>query len=266
MKTNENEVGKLFAEERKEQIISYLRTNKRANIHELIDKFQVSGATIRADLRELESFGYIKRTHGGAMYREDMLSDQDGIASRDSYGQEKQWIADKALQFIQNGETIILDAGTTNMHLARQLKEYENLTVVTNDIVVAGEIYQCPNIKIIFCGGEMRPMYGCTAGAGTMSFIQRLSVDRAFISPNALSVSQGAFTPNFDLAETKRAFMQSAEKNYLLCTSNKIGKKAMCQVARIEEFDAIFTDIHIRNHDLEALKLAEIPIYVCGEE
>lgn len=256
----------MFAEERKEQIISYLQMKKRVNIHELIDKFQVSGATIRADLRELESLGYIKRTHGGAIYREDMLSDYDGIASRESYGQEKQWIADRAAQFVKDGETIILDAGTTNMHLAKQLKEHENLIVVTNDIMVAGEIYQCQNIKIIFCGGEMRPMYGCTAGAGTMSFIRKLSVDRAFISPNAFSISQGAFTTNLDLAETKRAFMESAEKSYLLCTSNKIGKKSMCQVAQTENFDAILTDIHIRNHDREALELVEVPVYICGKE
>ncbi|MDO4943108.1 MAG: DeoR/GlpR family DNA-binding transcription regulator [Lachnospiraceae bacterium] len=256
----------MFAEERREQIISYLRANQRADIHELIDRFQVSGATIRADLRDLEGQGFIKRTHGGAIYREDMLSDQDGIASRDIFDYEKEAIAIEAAKLIQDGETIILDAGTTAMHLARQLKDREDLTIVTNDIAVAGEIYQCQNIKIIFCGGVMRPMYGCTAGAGTAAFIRRMSVDRAFISPNALSISRGAFTTNFDLAETKQAFMSVAEKKYVLCTSNKIGKKALCQVASVEDFDAMFTDVHIRTHDREALERVGLPIYVCGEE
>ena len=64
---------------------------------------------------------------------------------------------------------MILDAGTTSVHLARQLKDRKDLTVVVNDIAVAGELYQCQNIKILFCGGEMRPMYGCTDGAGTLA-------------------------------------------------------------------------------------------------
>ena len=68
----------MFAEERKEQIVSYVRANQRADIHELAERFQVSGATIRADLRDLETQGFLKRTHGGAIYREDMLSDKDG--------------------------------------------------------------------------------------------------------------------------------------------------------------------------------------------
>jgi len=266
MKESKNGVAKMFAEERREQIISYLRANQRADIHELIDKFCVSGATIRADLRDLESQGFIKRTHGGAIYREDMLSDQDGIASRDAFESEKEAIALEAAKLIQDGETIILDAGTTSMHLARQLKDRTDLTIVTNDIAVAGEIYQCRNITIIFCGGVMRPMYGCTAGAGTAAFIQGISVDRAFISPNALSVSRGAFTTNFDLAETKQTFMNVSEKKYMLCTSNKIGKKALCQVASVEAFDAIFTDVHIRSLDREALESTDVPLYICEKE
>lgn len=256
----------MFAEERKEQIISYLRVHKRVNIHELIEKFQVSGATIRADLRELEGAGLLKRTHGGAIYREDMLSDQDGIASRDSYGQEKEWIATKAAQFVENGEAIILDAGTTNVYLARALKDRKDLTVITNDIMVAGELYQCQNIHVIMCGGVMRPMYGYTAGAGTVEFIRTMSVDRAFISPNAFSTMQGAFTPNYDTSETKKAMMKAADKSYLLCTSNKIGKKAMCKFALIEDFDCVITDTHIREHDLEGLERTGVLFYVCGDK
>jgi DeoR family fructose operon transcriptional repressor len=255
----------LFAEERKEQILSFLREHKRANIHELTEAFQVSGATIRADLREMEGLGVIKRTHGGAIYREDMLSDQDGIASRDFYGQEKEWIACTAAKLVKEGETIILDGSTTNIYLARQLKEIKDLTVITNDIMVAGEIYQCPNIKIIFCGGIMRPMYGCTAGAEAIAFIQRLSVDKAFISPNALSISRGAFTPNLDTADTKKAFIKAADKNYLLCTSNKIGKKAMCHFGSLEDFECMITDDHIKERDREAIEKAGMPIYICGE-
>lgn len=256
----------MFAEERKEQIVSYVRANQRADIHELAERFQVSGATIRADLRDLETQGFLKRTHGGAIYREDMLSDKDGIASRDVFEQEKEAIARKAATLIRDGEAVILDAGTTSVHLARQLKDRKDLTVVVNDIAVAGELYQCQNIKILFCGGEMRPMYGCTDGAGTLAFIQKLSVDKAFISPNAVSVVRGAFTTGLGLAETKQAFIRAAEKKYLLCTSNKIGKKALCQIAVIEEFDAVFTDRGIRIQDKEALEETGLPVYICEGE
>ena len=133
----------MFAEERKEQIVSYVRANQRADIHELAERFQVSGATIRADLRDLETQGFLKRTHGGAIYREDMLSDKDGIASRDVFEQEKEAIARKAATLIRDGEAVILDAGTTSVHLARQLKDRKDLTVVVNDIAVAGELYLC---------------------------------------------------------------------------------------------------------------------------
>lgn len=255
----------MFAEERKEQIISFMHRRKRATIHELIDTFQVSGATIRADLRELEGAGFIQRTHGGAIYREDMLSDQDGIDSRSSFEMEKAGIARAAARLIHDGETIILDAGTTNVCLAKLIKEKKNLTVVTNDILIAAELYQCPNITIIFSGGVMRPMYGCTAGTGTIAFIQGLSVDKAFISPNALSISRGAFTPNPELADTKKAFLSVADKCYLLCTSNKIGKKALCRFGMIEDFDCIITDAGIREHDKEALEQTGVLVEICDK-
>lgn len=236
----------MFAEERQEKILELLKKNQRVSNTELIQKFGVSGTTIRIDLTELEKKGLLSRTHGGAILKEDPVFGEDSISSRRKKNKsEKEQIAKKAREEIKDGDTILLDSGTTALELAVLLNDVRNLTVITNDLQVALKLQKFPEIHLILLGGRVRTSFECTVGGMGIRALDALSVDKAFMTTNALSVAKGATTPNLDNAEIKREMMKISNRKYLLCDSSKIGTKTVCSFAKISEFDVIITDNHI---------------------
>lgn len=233
----------MFAEERQEKILKLLKRNKRVSNTELVKEFGVSGTTIRIDLSELEEKGLLSRTHGGAILKDDPVFGEDSISSRyEKNKEEKEQIVQKARKEIQDGDTILIDSGTTMLGLAELLKDAKNLTIITNDLQVALKLQKNVEIDLILLGGRVRTSFECTVGGMGMRALEELSVDKAFMGANALSIAKGATTPNSDNAEMKRAMMKIARKRYLLCDSSKIGIRTVCSFAKISEFDVIITD------------------------
>lgn len=128
------------------------------------------------------------------------------------------------------------------MDLAALLNELHNLTVITNDLQIALKLQKCPEIHLILLGGRVRTSFECTVGGMGIRALEELSVDKVFMTTNALSLQKGATTPNLDNAEIKRAMMKIGNQRYLLCDSSKIGTKTVCSFAKIEEFDVLITD------------------------
>ncbi len=233
----------MFAEERQEKILELLKKNRRVSNTELVKEFGVSGTTIRIDLSELEEKGLLSRTHGGAILKDDPVFGEDSISSRhEKYKEEKEQLAQKARKEIQDGDTILIDSGTTMLELAGSLKDARNLTVITNDLQVALKLQKNAGIDLILLGGRVRTSFECTVGGMGIRALEELSVDKAFMGANALSIVKGATTPNTDNAEMKRAMMKIARRRYLLCDSSKIGIRTVCSFAKIPEFDVIITD------------------------
>ena len=245
----------MFAEERQEQILELLKRNKRVSNTELIKKFGVSGTTIRIDLTELEQKGLLSRTHGGAILKEDPVSSR-----REKNKEAKECIARKAREQIEDGDTILLDSGTTALDLAALLNELHNLTVITNDLQIALKLQKCPEIHLILLGGRVRTSFECTVGGMGIRALEELSVDKVFMTTNALSLQKGATTPNLDNAEIKRAMMKIGNQRYLLCDSSKIGTKTVCSFAKIEEFDVLITDNKISQEMKEKIEKLHIEV------
>lgn len=244
----------MFAQERRERILEMLKEKKRVDVNELIEVFQVSGATLRADIRDLEHMGLLVRTHGGALYKEDVYSPENTIDDRKTlHLAEKKAIGREALSWIQPGDTILLDSGTTTLELARLLKEGRKLTVITNDLPIAMELQGSKEIHLILIGGSIRTNFECTYGACAIEFLSSVRADKLFLSPNALSLSQGASTPNIEIAGLKKAMMRSANEVYMLCDSSKIGTRATNVFAGLSEFKGIAVDEGIRKEDLDRL-------------
>ncbi len=244
----------MFAEERQEQILAMLRQNKRVSNTELIKKFGVSGTTIRIDLTELEQKGLLTRTHGGAILKEDPVFGEDSISSRrEKHKKEKELIAGKARKEIKDGDTILLDSGTTALELAQLLSDVRELTVITNDLQIALKLQKFQEIHLILLGGRVRTSFECTVGGMGIRSLQELSVDKVFMTTNALSIQKGATTPNLDNAEIKREMMKIGNRRYLLCDSSKVGTKTVCSFAEISEFDFIITDDGIEKEAKEAI-------------
>lgn len=257
----------MFARERKEALLIYMRQHKKASIRELSGEFKVTGATIRTDLREMEAEGLLIRTHGGAILNQGTVEKENRLALRKGiYYEEKRQIARKAREFVNEGDILLIDSGTTMVEFALELAAFENLKIVTNDLTIALELQKNPKMDILLAGGNVRNEFECTIGSFGIEFLNQLSVDKVFMCPNALSVSKGLTTPFEETAAMKRAMMRTSSERYLLCDSSKIGKKTFCKFAELNEFSQLITDDGINPADVSALEKQGLNIIIAKKE
>ncbi|MCL2057733.1 MAG: DeoR/GlpR family DNA-binding transcription regulator [Oscillospiraceae bacterium] len=239
---SDNDNSQLFAEERRERILLLLKENSKLLVPELCAYFKVSPATIRNDLRDLETAGKLKRTHGGAIpvgkSSFELNSSQKEVSSQN----EKRRIASKAATFIEDGDTIALDTGTTTLELAKQITNRQDLSVVTNDLVIASYLENNSNTNVILLGGMLRKGFHCTVGPAVQSQLSEYSVDKVFMAANAISLEKGFTTPGIDMAEVKKSMMSIASQVFFLIDSSKFGRITFIRFAGLGDTDKIITD------------------------
>ena len=232
----------VFAEERRLAILKLIHERKKVQVAELVDALSVSATTIRNDLRELEATNQILRTHGGAIERPQARYEIEMRERQVQQSDEKKAIARVALEQIHNGDTILLDTGTTTRELAYLLSQKERLTVVTNDIVIAGALENVPTVDIFLIGGMLRKGFQCTIGPGVSAGLADLTVDKGFFGANGFSIESGATTPDIGQASSKREMIRIVRKVFLLCDHEKIGRVSFSRFANLEDIDALITD------------------------
>lgn len=232
----------MFVEERRHGIQEYVIAHKKATVAELCEQFSVSSATVRNDLRDLEQNSLLIRTHGGAMVKEQTRFELDAKAKEVRHLEEKKAIAVLALNCIEDGDTIILDTGSTTQELAALLGARKDLTVLTNDLTIALMLEDHPTAIVHILGGMVRKRFHCTVGARAELAIEGLTVDKAFMGANSFSLEKGASTPDLQLAELKRRMLSIARKIFLLADSSKIGKDSFAGFAAPDSIDCLITD------------------------
>lgn len=233
----------IFAELRKQEIVDRVNSNGRATVNELCDYFNVSPATIRTDLNELEHMGTLKRTHGGAISNNSISNyEPTSLEKEEQHVSQKKAIALAALDFVKPGDTIAVDTGTTTMCFAKALASIPDVTVITNDFLVAMYLEQSENTTVIFLGGYIRKRFHCTIGQSVVDAIAPMHIDTTFLATNAISAERGLSTPNMEIANIKREMIKNSQNVVLLVDSSKIGKNALALFATLDEMDVIITD------------------------
>jgi DeoR family fructose operon transcriptional repressor len=257
--------GGMFVEERKQRILERIEQQRKATVAELCEQFRVSSATIRSDLRDLEAAGLLIRTHGGAMVKSKTGLEQDMVQRGTQHLAEKRRTAERALALIEDGDTVILDTGTTCLELARLLGRRRDLTVVTNDLAIALALESAESVRVLFMGGLVRRNYHCTVihGSAGREILSGLSVDKAFMACNSFSVEKGASTPDIVHAETKKLMMSIAAKVIVLFDASKMGRTSFALFAPLEAIDTIVTDA-IGADDRSRLEENGIDVLVAG--
>lgn len=253
----------LFAEERKQRIAELVVRRRKATVAELCREFRVSGATIRNDLRDLQGTGVLVRTHGGAMVQSKTGLEADSHQKEVCHLEAKRRIAEAAIELVDDGDTILLDTGTTTLELARLLHRRRNLTVVTNDLPVALLLEEHESLTVVVMGGVLRQRFHCTllSGAAWSGTLAGLTVDKAFLGVNCLSFDKGATTPDLRHAETKTLMARMAVSVILLCDRSKFGVTSFARFAALEDIDTLVTD-RIEPKEREALDRRGIAIVV----
>ena len=232
----------VFGEERRATILKFIHERKKVQVSELVETMGVSATTIRNDLRDLESSNLILRTHGGAIERPQARYEIELRERQAQQSEEKKAIAKAALEQIRDGDTILLDTGTTTRELAYLLGQRERLTVVTNDIVIAGTLETAPGIEVFLIGGMLRKGFQCTIGQAGGGGFADLTVDKGFFGANGFSVEAGATTPDIGQAAAKREMIRIARKVFLLCDREKIGRVSFSRFATLDTIDTFITD------------------------
>lgn len=249
-----NEQTPLFAEERREQIVQLLDARSKILVPELCEHFQVSPATIRTDLRDLESEGRLRRTHGGAIPIGKAGFEMEPKVKQVEHIGEKMRIAAKAAELIEDGDTIALDTGSTTFELAKRLVDRANLTIVTTDLEIARLLENHSDASVILIGGAVRRGFHCTMGPMAVSSLSGLNVDKAFMAANAFSIDKGFTTPNFENVEVKKMMLSIAAESIMLMDSSKIGRISFIKFADMTEIDRLITDTGLNKKTLKTLE------------
>ncbi len=231
----------MFTAERRQAIVELIRSSGAMSLRELASAVDSSEVTVRRDIRALEKEGLIDRRRGGAVWPGGLSHEQSyrqklGVASR-----EKAAIAQEAVALVAEGDAIVVGAGSTTQQFARQLTRFNDLTVVTNSLLVA-QVLVDARAELVVTGGSLRKSTYALIGSTAEHSLAGIRVQRAFLSGNGLTVERGLSTPNMHVASVDQAIVTSAQERVVLADHTKIGEDTMFQTARIEQITHLVTD------------------------
>jgi len=247
----------MFSEQRQAAILERLNQNGSVSLGELIGALSVSEATVRRDLSELEARGMLRRTHGGAVSMANSLSERDYGEAEASNVSEKCSIALVAASLVNDGDTVLLDSGTTTHQIALSLAG-RDITIITNSITIPPEGVDFKPV-LYLAGGLCRLNTKSTVGPNAEAFIRSLRPDKAFIAANGI-LKDEFFTPHLSESEIKRSMIAVAKEKYLVADHTKFGKSYLSAVAEVSQFDAIITDDNISDETANYYRSRHIPV------
>lgn len=251
----------MLAVERRLKIEEAITENKSVLVMELAKQFDVTPETIRGDLLKLEKQGILVRTYGGATLAAS-TGQELSSRERDTVNSDvKQRIGKRAAQMIRNGETIFLDASTSALYLARNIKEKRGITVITNSKHVENELIECENIKLISTGGILSHRNMAYTGRFAERMIrENLAANKFFFSCRGVTLSRGLIDSSEDEAEVKRAMLDCSDSAIFLCDHNKIGRMGIPIVAPLDKLDTFITDVRLDDEFSSRLNDSDVSI------
>jgi DeoR family transcriptional regulator of aga operon len=250
----------MLSEERRREILELLRNDGRVLGRDLSKRFRTSLITIRKDLESLHHQGLLERTHGGALpIRTGALQDQTLHEKERLHRQQKMRIAAAALRMIRPGQVIILDSGTTTTAIARGCLHLRNLTVITNATNIAAELADS-TIEVILTGGTLRKNSFSLVGPLAEESLRKLNADMLFLAVDGFDVGYGLTAPNQAEARINRAMSEAARRTIVVCDSSKFGRRSLSLIMPVASVHETITDRGIPNHDLRALREAEVDV------
>ena len=221
------------------KILKILSNHEQVDVSELAELCDVSTVTIRKDLDNLENRELVIREHGFAR-----INNLDNINYRLAIEyEEKEKIAQKAIQIIEPNETVMIESGSCNTLLALEIaKKDQNNTIITNSSFIARYLKDYPKTKIILLGGEYQSSSGALVGNLVSTFLNNFNVDKFFIGTDGLSLEHGITGSDYDRVETVKIMRNFSTHTYVLSQSHKFNKRSSFKIMDLEDIDHIFTD------------------------
>lgn len=227
---------------RKQYILKKLQTDGSISITDLVEELGVSSMTIRRDLKTLSENGLVTLEHGGAVLNSGSLFEYNTAFKQEIKAEEKLRIAQKCLDYVNEGDSIYLDAGTTVSKIAGLLNRKKNIIILTNSLLAANQITNLRNTKVIMCPGEFRHDSMAFMGPLTDEFIGQFRIDTLFLGVEGIDLEGGISVPDIIDGVTKKNLISNAKKVICVADSSKFNTTYFFCIAPLTKIDIIITD------------------------
>ena len=211
-------------------------------VSELAEDYEVTEETIRRDLEKLESDGYVKKTYGGAVPKQNSALDLPYNVRESVNVVQKQLIASKVCEMINDGDRVMMDSSSTALYVLKKLKDKKNLTVITNSVKILIELADKSDWKVLSTGGELKKSGLSLMGSSAEKMIGSYHVDVAICSCRGLDMDFGVTDSNENDGQLKRAIFAAADRRILALDAEKFDHKAFIRVCGFRDVDVIVTD------------------------
>jgi DeoR family transcriptional regulator of aga operon len=255
---------KLLLEERRRAIVDLARQDGRVTVDDLVERFAVSAVTLRGDLEALERAGTLKRSHGGAIPNEPSQQDVPLTIKETRRLAEKRRIGEAAARMIVDGETIILDSGSTTVEIARCIRQrrWTSLTVITNALNIALELSGLPTVRVMMLGGMLRQTSYSLIGLDAESALARFSADRLFLGVDGLDPAIGVTTPDQQEASLNTMMVKVSREVIAVLDASKLGQRSLAVIAPISDLDVVITDTAASAAGIQSLRDQGVEVIV----
>ncbi|GKW01957.1 transcriptional regulator [Pectobacterium odoriferum] len=251
--------------ERQAQILEYLQVHGRTTVEELTAHFNTTGTTIRKDLTRLQQDGAVIRTYGGVMLNRDE-GDQPIDRKTLIHTEKKKRIASRAAGLINEGDSLIFDAGSTVLQMVPHLARFNNITVMTNSLSIVNELVELDNDQVILMpGGTYRSTSASFHGSLAESAFTHFSFDTLFIGADGVDMTAGVTTFN-EVFAVSQAMCHAAKKIVLLVDSSKFGRRSPNVVCSLDSVDVLITDSDISSDTMMQLQEKGIEVIMAGDK
>lgn len=252
---------RLFREERLQRIAELVKARGTARVSELAAEFDVSPSSIRIDLAELESLGLLKRTHGGAIaasaLQEQLVTRKSSLEQRQIAQQaEKIAIGRAAAALIADGDTLMIDGGSTTIHVARHLHGKRGLTIITTAISLLPHLMAIPESQIYVVGGLLNARFQTLVGDITVETLERFRTAKAILGIDGVSVSAGLSVTDQAVAKSKQSMMRLSDQVIIVADHSKLAQVGLFPIAPLEACDYLVTDSLASPEIVEAIEAA----------
>jgi DeoR/GlpR family transcriptional regulator of sugar metabolism len=251
---------------RRNKIVQMINNERMVKVSDLIKIFNVSIETIRRDLQYLEEKGYLSRVYGGAVAKSMYGLEPDYSSREIKQYAEKITIGQKALQLVEDGETIEIDIGTTTLEFAKALKGKRKITVITNAIQIAMALIDDENIRIIMLGGDLRKGELSTSGFLSETNMDFFNVDKVFFGAGGITIDGGVTDYHIEESNLRRRILRKTNQVIVLADHSKFGITAMNKVCDLEKIDVLVTDIETDKAMLSKIKNFGIRVLIAEGE
>ncbi len=253
---------KLLSQRRRKCIVDFVNEEGEATSTELAEKFRVSLSTVLRDLGSLEKNGLILKTHGGAVSRSFSTSYEPPYHLKSHLRKrEKELIGKFASSFIEEGDTVIFDSGTTVFQMAHYSRE-KQFSAIAMDLPVAMELASNSSIDLIIMGGKVRSGIYAIIGTFAEEILKKLYVDRFFMGADAIHLQRGVTNATLAEVTVKQLAIQMAKEVILVSDSSKFNKISLVHVCELQKVDKIISDENLSLDIFRQLKEMEIEVII----